>query len=69
MLRMFGRISSDITTKVLRLSALLSEVYINYSDFVMFDKADARLQEELAITMEEISLGKETNQEFSSAIL
>ena len=26
----------------------------------MFDKADARLQEELAITMEEISLGKET---------
>jgi len=27
---------------------------------VMFDKADARLQEELAITMEEISLGKET---------
>ena len=26
----------------------------------MFDRADARLQEELAITMEEISLGKET---------
>jgi hypothetical protein len=26
----------------------------------MFDKADARLQEELAITMEEISLGRET---------